>query len=111
MALFRFPKYNYKTKEEEATGVVVKATRTPRPYANIDHKPQQVEVTLELKRGDEDWVIVTKGGVTGYESARLEALESTERGWMACAGCHNWDRLFISHDELHRALKELTTRD
>jgi len=49
------------------------------------------------------WVRIAEGGVTGYESCRVDWLlkENTAGGWCACAGTENsWPKLEISAHEM-----------
>lgn len=59
------------------------------------------------------WVYIIEGGVTGYESIKVDTILSNDEletnsfdvttGWYACAGTENrWDTLFISGVELLR---------
>jgi hypothetical protein len=83
--------------------MIVKAKRWP-PGATGDETPAAVEVEVEVRPGfdGEPWLYVTRGGPTGYESMHLADYRG--QGWSACAGCGNYARLFIPHEEMLRVI-------
>ena len=50
------------------------------------------------------WVWIIKGGVTGYESMRVDSVrEFTFGGWSACAGTKGrWDALFLPAESMQK---------
>ena len=81
--------------------------------------PEIVDIEFEIRHFDkgnlagEDWLYVTKGGVTGYESAQLKEMVDSylERSvfttWTACMGTLNkYPRLEIPMSEVIKFLKD-----
>ena len=68
-----------------------------------------VKVTLEKEYHeslDSWWWQITKGGVTGYESIKINDTDD-DRGWWACAGTKGrWDSLHISSDEMKKLTEQ-----
>lgn len=77
--------------------------------------PKVVDVDFDIKQYDSlagDWIRVTKGGVTGYESAEWRKLiedypnRSVFSSWVACNGTLNkYHRLEIPMSEIIKFLK------
>ena len=100
--------------------LTVKAKRT-----NCLHKADCADVEIKIEAYTPSWrnevcIKISKGGVTGYESAFVSGLfkakhDCRERGWCACAGTERqWDTLFVpaeSMQEIYNWLKELNHVD
>jgi len=77
--------------------------------------PEIVDVDFEIKQYESlegDWIRVTKGGVTGYESANIRNLvgdahkQSIFASWVACGGTLNkYNRLEIPMSEIIKFLE------
>lgn len=78
--------------------------------------PEVIDVDFEIKYSENlksDWIYVTKGGVTGYESAEVRRLvqdypdRSVFATWTACMGTLNrYHRLDIPISEVIKFLKD-----
>ncbi len=75
-------------------------------------KQEEVDIEYEIRTYptlEGKWLVITKGGVTGYESFQLtnESLSRLSKsGWSACAGTKNrWDTLFIPAKEMQKLLE------
>ena len=78
----------YGTKKETKVRIVLKTFWSPPACAG--HK-------------GEWWIRIIEGGVTGYESCRVEWVLKEELSgvWLACAGTDNrWDTLLITKHEM-----------
>ena len=92
-------------------GVEVDAIRTN----CVTDKQVAMKVLVNKKQAailsDKQWIWIVKGGVTGYESMRVDSVrEFTFGGWSACAGTKGrWDTLFLpaaSMQKINEWLKE-----
>jgi len=74
--------------------------------------PKITEVGFVI-RGE--WLYISKGGITGFESARFKELTENNRiwdRWMACMGTHRrYDRLEVPIVEIKRFLKNESQKE
>lgn len=91
-------------------GILVRAQRTScikdgRTWTTCVHVKRRWHE--ELKSW---WVYVTRGGVTGYESMRVDRVsDMCDNGWCACAGTKNkWDKLHVSAEEMQKVSQWLS---
>ena len=80
----------------------------------ITGKTSEVEVSYEVTYNDNNQpVFELRGGVTGYESFRMNEktnAQIAENGWVACMGTKNrWDKLFIPAEEMRKAFGSIIT--
>ena len=72
---------------------------------------KEVEITVEKIYHEylKSWyVTIIKGGVTGYESFKLEDMNKDGVAWSACVGTKSrWDRLVVPAEEMKKIFKEL----
>lgn len=67
-----------------------------------------LELSVNTNSNGERWLHIEEGSVTGYESARLNALEGNPSDWYACIGTpKRWDTLIIKSKDLKVLLKEI----
>lgn len=86
----------------------VRAERTHRHTGEVS----ATDVTMECTGEDKLVLLITDGGVTGYEGVYVNQhfIDFTlDRGWWACAGTEGrWDGLFIPASEMMEALETLS---
>lgn len=74
----------------------------------------EVELSYEIREGRHGPVFQLHGGPTGFENFYIgtgpgdgNPKEMSERGWCACGGCRNYDKLFIVGTEMRKAFQDL----
>ena len=73
----------------------------------LDGKVSPLSLCVKTGSDGIPWVYVEEGGVTGYESARLETLWYHHNDWTACAGGMGWSQLIIKKKQLIPILREM----
>lgn len=76
--------------------------------SGVLNKEKIVPLSLSLKKHNGVyWVYIEEGGITGYESARLDSLWDNQTDWCACAGGMGYSRLDIRRYQLMKVIRDM----